>query len=81
MLTERQIRYEFEKRIDKFVFDLALEDQRVLIEFDGPEHRTPKGTERDAVRDRSAELLGWKVLRIPVKTGQIIPASMLEAVL
>ena len=80
-LESKGLAHAFEYQIGRYVFDLALLERRMLIEFDGPEHRMPSGLERDAKRDAVASSAGWRVLRIPVKTGQVVPVSMLEAVL
>ncbi len=80
-LGSAKIAYEFEYRVGRYIFDLALPDRHLLVEFDGPEHRTPSGLRRDVRRDATAFQAGWQVFRIPVRARQIVPASLLEAVL
>jgi len=63
------------------IFDLALLDLRMLVEFDGPEHDSPKYVEEDRLRDQRAKTAGWDVTRIPVPRNQVIEADVLHDLL
>lgn len=80
-LIKRNVRHAFEYRIDDCVFDLALLDKQLLVEFDGPDHRYMHGLLRDAKHDAVAVENGWKVLRVPVEIGQVVSDSILDGVL
>ncbi len=81
LLHEKDIHYQFEFRINNYVFDLALPSKLTLIEFDGPEHRTPKGKENDAIRDAVAKQQGWAIHRIPVAPNQKLVSNMIQFIL
>jgi very-short-patch-repair endonuclease len=44
--------------------DLAWPDALVAVEYDGPEHRTITGQNRDAFRDEGLDALGWEVVHV-----------------
>jgi hypothetical protein len=51
-----------------FSIDLAIVDQRVALEFDGPSHLTANTLEplgHTRLRDRLLSAMGWQVLSIP----------------
>lgn len=58
-------------------YDLALRDQKLLIEFDGDyHHRNGEAcTKRDRAKERLAEKHGWAVMRIRTKSNAVIPKS------
>jgi very-short-patch-repair endonuclease len=75
------INHMFEMPLDKFVFDLCLLDQKLLIEFDGPYHKeteTQKIT--DADKNQCARSHGYQITRIPTPVG-FIPLSSITPVL
>jgi very-short-patch-repair endonuclease len=72
-LTERSIRHQFEYPMEDSVFDLALPDHRILVEFDGPYHRDEATTARDHFKDRLAHRHGWAVLRLLTPPGILGP--------
>lgn len=76
-LTRREIPHEFEYRIGEVIFDLALTDRKILVEFDGPHHRGRTQLVHDGAKDDAARLLGWSVLRVTTDTGDI-PADVLR---
>jgi hypothetical protein len=50
--------------------DLAWPDvppgrRKVAVEYDGPEHRTITGQNRDHFRDAALDALGWEVVHVP----------------
>jgi len=65
-------RHEFEFELEGRVFDLALLDERVLVEFDGPEHRSDVGVSDDVEKDRVAEAAGYVVVRRSVVPSTVI---------
>ncbi len=76
-LTQREIPHEFEYRIGDVIFDLAITDRRLLVEFDGPYHRCRTQLVQDGAKDDVARLQGWCVIRVPTDTGDI-PADVLR---
>ena len=64
--------YEFEYQIDKYVFDLALLDKKILVEFDSPYHRDSKQKIVDATKDQIAKDFGFILIRRPVQQSMII---------
>lgn len=81
LLTFLEEPYEFEKEIGKYVFDLALIERKILIEFDGDDHSTPFQKKKDRIRDKFAKKKGWKVKRVSVKANLIIPVEILYDIL
>ena len=74
--------YQFECRLEAYVFDLALLDSRIFVEFDGVEHYTDANQKRtDHLKDELAKNNNWSVVRIPVEKRTIIKASLLYPVL
>lgn len=75
------INHMFEMPLDKFVFDLCLLDQKLLIEFDGPYHanRTEQKT-TDSEKDQCAKNHGYQITRIQTPVG-FIPLSSITSVL
>jgi len=80
-LQKRRIRHAFEHAIGKYIFDLALIDQGVLIEFDGRYHESEKQTEIDTEKTRSAELEGWVVCRVSVEAGATIHPDSIRGII
>jgi len=73
--------YEFEFVLGNSVFDLAMPARRLLVEFDGPDHKNWKQQAIDAKRDSQAAVAGWKVARIEVEPRAVIPHALLAEVL
>jgi very-short-patch-repair endonuclease len=67
--------HQFEYPLENSVFDLALLDVRVLVEFDGPEHLGPVQRVRDDAKDALASRHGFLVVRRPVEPVTIIDPS------
>lgn len=76
-LTRVGVPHEFEYRIGDVIFDLALTDRKLLVEFDGPYHRDRTQLVHDGAKDDVARLQGWGVMRISTDTGHI-PADVLR---
>ena len=71
-LEKRNIAYEFEKCIDGKVFDLALSDLNICVEFDGPEHRTTHQKCVDDLKNKIASNNGFTIKRIITGRKEII---------
>lgn len=67
-------RYQFEFEIERFVFDLALLDEHILVEFDGSYHGG-KQLETDAKKDAAAEAAGFRIVRRTVEEAMVIAPS------
>lgn len=49
-------------------FDMLYREERVIVEYDGDQHRTSKGQyEKDITRIERAIAAGWKVVRVRAK--------------
>ena len=69
-LVDLGIRFKFEHRVENYVFDLALLDDRVLIEFDGRYHRGKAQQAKDAEKDSVARKHGFIVNRVETESGR-----------
>lgn len=67
--------HEFEFRLGSYIYDLALFDTKVLIEFDGRGHVRKDDEEKDS----HAANLGWRVERRKVKNATVIHPKTIEA--
>lgn len=74
--TLRERPHEFEFELGGCVFDLALHDTKVLVEFDGPYH-TGEQLQTDVRKDKVATVLGYVVVRRSVLAATVIdPATL-----
>ncbi len=70
--------YEFEYPIGRWIFDLALLDEKALVEFDGPHHRTERQTSLDNQKDEAGQAAGFVVIRRRVEPASIIHPNTIE---
>jgi len=70
--------HEFEFELGGRIFDLALLDTKMLVEFDGPSHREGRQRMEDGAKDKLAAKLGWRVVRREVKRATVIHPSTIE---
>jgi len=70
--------HEFEYPLGGYVFDLALLDVNVLVEFDGPDHKLIYQKKIDREKESVARSLGFSVVRRDVKPMAIIPISAIK---
>lgn len=73
-LNNRKVNHQFEYVIEKSIYDLALIDLKILIEFDGPYHKWIN----DELKNKLAEIYGWKLIRIKTLPDCEIPFSKIE---
>ena len=80
-LEERlhDIAHEFEYELDGCVFDLMLEDDNILVEFDGKYHRLSSQIERDSEKDKIAKAAGFQVRRIIVKPPKLRRGTIVKS--
>jgi very-short-patch-repair endonuclease len=78
-LKQRGVLYEFEYRIGDVIFDLALLDRKLLVEFDGPYHTWKGQVLRDGEKDQIAKRNGWNLLRVVTETNNI-PSDALDGI-
>lgn len=64
--------HEFEFELMGRVFDLALFDTKVLVEFDGPDHRSEETKKNDSKKEQLAKKWGWIVKRRTVRPSTAI---------
>ena len=65
--------------VGDYVYDLALLDHQIIIEFDGPYHGYR--VQEDSEKDIYAESRGWKVKRIPVEPAKVIDRTAVSRVI
>jgi len=70
--------HEFEHRVGKYIFDLALLDTKVLVEFDGGDHNQPFQKRLDAKKDQATKKKGFLIVRRPVASVTVIDPSTIE---
>lgn len=82
LLEGLHIQHSFEYPVESVgIFDLAFPGKRLLVEFDGPEHKTDAGTVAADVVKNTVISIGWELVRIPVDRAVVIPISALNGVL
>ena len=64
--------FEFEYKIDKFIYDLALLDSLIVVEFDGPYHAGDAQQRIDAIKEDIARKAGFTLVRRSVPPASII---------
>ncbi len=69
--------FEFPFPRTRYIFDLALTDLKVLIEFDGVSHNDPRQVTVDNRRDLLVEKRGWRVVRLP-DHGKVLPPRSIK---
>jgi len=79
-LSGKEEPHTFEFPLGRHIFDLALLDQKLLIEFDEQYHSGKKQKAADARKDRYAEKRGWHVVRVEATRGVLSP-NLIKAVL
>ena len=52
-------------KIGRRRFDFTWREQALIVETDGPHHRTPQQLADDALAEREAARHGYRVLRVP----------------
>lgn len=67
-LSKMNIAYEFEYLLNDFIYDLALLDEKILIEFDGKDHRYIDETEKT----KNAKDSGFTLYRVNVDANSVI---------
>jgi very-short-patch-repair endonuclease len=70
--------FEFEFPLDGFVFDLALFDSMVLVEFDGKYHNTRAQMDLDAMKEKVAIKNGFRVERRATATVSVISPAVIN---
>jgi very-short-patch-repair endonuclease len=78
VLESQQREFEFEHEVGPYIFDLALLDQKILVEFDGPYHRGENQRDADADKTRVAEEHGFVVVRREVQAASVISPETIE---
>lgn len=76
-LDKSNIRYQFEFPCGSGIFDLALLDLKLFVEFDGIYHCSKIQQEIDEKKTMEAKNFGWNVIRISCNAGQIIDPNLI----
>ena len=79
-LGEHRINYEFEFVVGHGIFDLALVDHRILVEFDSRYHMSGRQRKKDAIKTNHAQSVGWKVIRIKTGYAELIAPSSIVSI-
>lgn len=77
LLDKQGVRYEFEYLLDHYIFDLALLDRRILIEFDGSYHVSKEQLRSDQIKATYAAGKQWIVFHVPTEDNVIIPSDVI----
>lgn len=77
-LKSNNTNYQFEYCIDNSIFDLAILDQKLLIEFDGSYHQDSRQQIRDDKKEQVAISNGWQLKRIQVENNTVIDSTSLS---
>ena len=72
VLEKAKIKHVFEYRIGRYIFDLALLDLKIVVEFDGRYHRCTTQQKSDRKKDEVAKGKGFIVVRREVQTASVI---------
>jgi len=82
-LESIDLHFQFEYHLPDtpYIYDLALLDSMILVEFDGEYHNYPARREKDLKKDEAAYQSGWRLVRVPVSMNQVIDSALLEAVI
>jgi len=75
-LEGKYVKHIFEFPLDNYVFDLALVDKKILVEFDGPYHNSRQQQNLDEEKNQIAKEHGWKIFRIPLLSEKILPEKL-----
>ena len=82
VLNSLNISHEFEYRLKGgYIYDLALFDKKVFVEFDARYHDQEKQQSIDDEKDKFAQCYGWSVVRIKTPTNCVIDAASVENIL
>jgi len=73
--------HEFEYPLGKYIYDLALVKKKILIEFDGKEHRINSAKNNDNAKNLFAHKKQWVIFRIPTSRPGIISPEILYPIL
>jgi len=73
--------YEFEYRINDNIYNLALFEEKILIEFDGRYHNAIKQKNIDKNKEKVASQSGWEVKRVNTTANSVIPPDCIHAFL
>ena len=80
-LDKHCVKHIFEWQIGTSVFDLKLDNHKILVEFDGPYHRSDKQKALDNEKDKVAEAFSYRVIRTETESASVIPAEIIEKIL
>lgn len=73
------VAYEFEYLVDKYIFDLALFDYKIFIEFDSDYHNSTDQQIIDMDKEQTAQRIGWKVIHISTDSNKVIDVSLISS--
>ena len=76
-LESKNIDFEFEYLLNTYVYDLAILKNKILIEFDGADHKYLDETKKNLC----AQKYGFRLFRVKVKAGEVIPVESIYSIL
>jgi len=72
LFNEREVRYEVEYVLGDYVFNIALLDYKVFVEFDVIDtHKWERNDRYDKEKDEYAKKMGWQVVRIELAPKEV----------
>lgn len=83
LLENKNIKHIFEYPLENayHIFDLALMDYKIFIEFDGADHNYDPQIAVDNIKTEEAYKEGWTVIRVPVQRNTVIETKEIEELL
>lgn len=76
-----KVAFQFECPFGKFVYDLALFEKKLFIEFDAAGHGGGIEGKIDKLKEEYARINGWEVVRIKTQTHTVFNPAILKDVL
>lgn len=73
--------HQFEYRVGEVIFDLYLPDKNLLVEFDGPHHKTPSQQNLDRQKEATARSAGYNLLRESTGASVVLCSKQLAHIL
>jgi very-short-patch-repair endonuclease len=70
--------FEFEYPLGKYIYDLALKDKMIFVEFDSIYHDAQFQKESDLEKQKQAEVNGWRLIRIRTAPNEIMSFKLIE---
>lgn len=77
LLNKNYLEHQFEYPLERYVYDLALYWDRILIEFDSMYHNGNSQIQIDKEKELLANSYNWRVVRIQTDYNNVIPGQVI----